>query len=95
MALFFWRPDPHLGPVPAWIGYLLAFAVLAVIAPLFAWLGRRHGRTLRGGAGLALMMLGLGAMFDPPKQAMIEAIQGEEEPPQESGEPKDDEPDGG
>jgi hypothetical protein len=81
--------------MPTWLGYLLALAALLIIAPAFAWLGRKHGRSIKGSASLALMMLGFGAVFDPPKQALFEAIQGEEEGSQESGEPKDCDPDDG
>jgi hypothetical protein len=71
-----------------WLGYLVALAALLVVAPAMAWLGRRHGRSIKGSAGLALMMLGLGEVVDPPKQHLIEAIEGEEDEPAESGEPK-------
>jgi len=82
--------------MPTWLGYLLALAALLAIAPVFAWLGRKHGRSIKGGAGLALVMLGFGAVFDPPKHALIEVIQGEEkEGSEESGEPKDCDPDDG
>jgi hypothetical protein len=81
--------------MPSWLGYLLALAALLVTAPVFAWLGRKHGRRLKGSAGLALVLLGFGAMFDPPKQALIEAVQREEEGSDESGEPKDCDPNDG
>ena len=34
-----------------WLGYFLALAALLVLAPLFALLGRKHGRSIKGGAG--------------------------------------------
>ncbi len=68
--------------LPVWAQYLTALAVIIVIAPLIAWLGRKHGRTIKGGSALALALLGFGAMFEPPKRAEIEARQElpEEEP---------------
>jgi hypothetical protein len=74
--------------MPTWLGYLLALAALLILAPLVAWLGRRHGRSVKGAAGLALMMLGFGQVFDPPKQHLAEAMELEEDGPAESGEPK-------
>ena len=71
-----------------WLGYLLAFAALLVIAPAVAWLGRRHGRNLKGGAGLAFFMLGLGVVMDPPKRHAIEAVADDEDDQPQSGEPK-------
>jgi hypothetical protein len=85
----------HLETMPTWLGYVLALAALLATAPIFAWLGRKHGRSIKGSAGLALVMLGFGAMFDPPKKALIEAVQGEEEGSQESGEHKGCDPDDG
>ena len=46
--------------MPSWLGYLLAFAALLVLAPLLAWLGHKHGRSLKGGLALASIMLGFG-----------------------------------
>jgi hypothetical protein len=71
-----------------WLGYLLAFGALLVLAPMMGWLGRRHGRSIKGAAGLALIMLGFGQIFDPPARHVIEAAEGEEEGSAESGEPK-------
>jgi hypothetical protein len=47
----------------AWLGYLLA---LGALAPLMAWLGHRHGRSIKGGPALASILLGFGVPFDPP-----------------------------
>lgn len=69
-----------------WVGYPIALAGLLVLA---AWLGLRHGRKVSRTAGLALFMLGFGQMFDPPRRHMIEAIGGEEQDGESSGEPKD------
>jgi len=72
-----------------WVGFLIAIGVLAVSAPLIAWVGRRHGRSLRGGAGLAFIMLGFGHVIDPPTRHLIEAVEGEEQGSESTGEPKD------
>jgi hypothetical protein len=55
--------------VPGWLIILIG---LAVLLPLAAWFGRHHGRRMRGGLGLAMMMLGLGEAVDPPSRQMIE-----------------------
>jgi len=31
-----------------WLGYLIALGVLVILAPLAAWLGRRHGGPFAG-----------------------------------------------
>ena len=72
-----------------WVGFLIAIGVLALTAPLIAWVGRKHGRSLRGGAGLAFIMLGFGHVIDPPTRHLIEAAEGEEEGSESTGEPKD------
>jgi len=71
------------------MGFLLAIAVLLIVAPVFAWIGRKHGKSIKGGAGLAFIMLGFGHVMDPPTRHIVEAIGGEEEPGDETGEPKD------
>ncbi|HEY2750394.1 hypothetical protein [Phenylobacterium sp.] len=50
----------------AWLGYLPALGALVVLAPLMAWLGHRHGRSIKGGLALASILLGFGVPFDPP-----------------------------
>lgn len=70
------------------MAWLIALAALLVLAPLAAWLGRRHGKAVRGTAGLALVLLGFGQVFDPPRRHMIEAVEGEEQDRTASGEPK-------
>jgi hypothetical protein len=72
-----------------WVGFLIAIGVLAVTAPLIAWVGRRHGKSLRGGAGLAFIMLGFGHVIDPPTKHLIEAAEGEEQGSESTGAPKD------
>ncbi|WP_068878060.1 MULTISPECIES: hypothetical protein [unclassified Phenylobacterium] len=72
-----------------WLGYLIAFALLVMVAPLVAWLGRREGRKLKGAAGLAFVMLGFGAVMDPPTHQAMEAVARQEHDDDETGEPKD------
>jgi len=75
--------------MPAWLGYLLALAALIVIAPLVGWLGRRHGRSVKGGVAMASLMLGMGAMFDPPVKAATEAEEAMVKGDKGSGDPPD------
>lgn len=71
------------------MGYVLAIAALLVLAPLFAWIGHKHGRSIKGGAGLAFIMLGFGQVMDPATKHLVEAVGGgEEEPGDDTGEPK-------
>ncbi|WP_293682817.1 hypothetical protein [uncultured Phenylobacterium sp.] len=72
-----------------WIGPALGIAALLIAAPLAAWVGHRHGRTIKRGTGLAFVMLGFGHVMDPPARHLVEAVGGEEEPPGPTGEPKD------
>ena len=72
-----------------WLGYLLAIAALLILAPLVGWVGRRHGKSIKGGAGLAFVLLGIGHVMDPPARHLVEAVGGEEEPSDPAGEPKD------
>ena len=72
-----------------WVGFLIAVLILAVAAPFVAAFGRRHGKAVRGTAGLAMILLGLGQVVDPPKRNLIEAIEGEEQEGATTGEPKD------
>jgi len=79
--------------MPDWLGYLLAFAALLVLAPLVGWLGHRHGRSIKGGIALASFMLGF-APIDPPSKHLIEATEKRVKTDGESGEPKDTPADG-
>ena len=72
--------------MPAWLGLLLALAAVLVIAPLAANLGRKHGKRLKGGA---MLLLGLGSFYDPPKRHAMEAHQNKEKPGPANAEPKD------
>lgn len=72
-----------------WLGDLLALAALIILAPLVAWIGHKHGRSIKGGIGLASIMLGFGVPFDPPTKHLIEAAEGEVKGDNETGEPPD------
>ena len=63
--------------------YLLDFGALVVLAPLAVLAGRRLGGRARGGLMLASILLGFGAVMDPPARHMIEAA----EPPDSAPEP--------
>jgi hypothetical protein len=78
----------------SWLGYLLAFAALIVLAPLLGWLGHRHGRSIRGGVALASIMLGFGVPLDPPTKHLIEAKEARVKGDDETGEPPTPEPNG-
>lgn len=74
--------------MPNGLSYLLAIAVILVLAPLIAWLGHRHGRSIKGGIALAAFMLGF-APIDPPTKHIIEATQKRVSEDDESGDPPD------
>jgi hypothetical protein len=67
--------------------YAIVVLALAVIWPIAAWLGSKHGKRARG--GIALMLFGLGQVTDPPSKHLIEAQEGEEAAAESTGEPKD------
>jgi len=75
--------------MPNWLGTLLAIGVLIVIAPVVAWLGRSHGKSIKGGIALASLMLGFGAPMDPPTKHLIEAKEDRIKAGDESGDPPD------
>ena len=62
---------------------LIGFILLATLAAL---LGRRFGSRAKGGVMLAAILLGFGAVVDPPQKHVVEAA----EPPK--GSPENDEP---
>ncbi len=61
--------------MPVWLQYLLALVALLVIAPVFAWVARRHGRRLRGNLVMASILLGFGHALDPPPHEKVEAAE--------------------
>lgn len=73
--------------MPIWLQYLIAIAVVAALAPLIAWAGRRYGRRARAGVALAGLMLGLGEVVDPPSKHLIEAGEPEEKAAPTPGDP--------
>jgi hypothetical protein len=64
----------------------LPIAALLVVLPLAALAGRRFGARARGGLMLASVLLGFGAVLDPPMKHVVEAA----DPPK--GSPENDEP---
>jgi len=58
-------------------------------APLLAWLGHRHGRSIKGGIALASILLGFGVPLDPPAKHLVEAKEGRVRRDDESGDPPD------
>jgi hypothetical protein len=58
-----------------WVQDLIALGALLVLAPLIAFVGRRHGKRIRGNLVLAGILLGLGHTLDPPPQQKVEAAE--------------------
>ena len=52
-------------------------AALVVLGSGAAWLGRRYGRSVKGGLVLGSILLGFGEAIDPPSKQAIET--GEDE----------------
>ena len=73
-----------------WVSWTIALLLLVlVVGPAAAWVGRKHGKAIKGASGLAFILLGFGHVMDPPARHIVEAVGGEEEPPDATGEPKD------
>ncbi len=70
--------------MPTWLQITVGLAVLAVLAPLVAWGAKRAAPRTKG---LALLILGLGAVTDPPRRHVIEAMDREEDQASEAGDP--------
>ena len=66
--------------------YGLRLIALLLLATLAAAFGRRFGSKAKGGVMLAAILLGFGAVVDPPQKHVVEAA----EPPK--GAPENDEP---
>ena len=75
--------------MPSWLGYLLAFGAVVVFTPLLGWFASKHGRRIKGGVAMASLMLGMGALFDPPQKAAAEAEEALVKGAQGSGDPPD------
>jgi len=73
--------------MPSWLSYVLAIVALLTLAPLMAWVGHKHGRQIKGGVALASVLLGIG-VIDPPAKQAIEANERRETDEDESSEPK-------
>lgn len=73
--------------MPAWLEYPIAIGLVILIAPLAARLARRCARNASGGVALAALMLGLGAVADPPSRHVIEATTPEEKDAPSPGDP--------
>ena len=59
--------------MPQWLEWALAVAALIVTAPAVALLGKRYGRSAKGGMIFLGLLLGLGQALDPPSKHRIEA----------------------
>ena len=73
--------------MPRWQQYLIALVVLLVIAPFIALAAKRFGRAARGRLMLASVLLGFGAVMDPPSKHMVEANEKMKKGSPETGEP--------
>ena len=73
--------------MPAWLQYALALLAVAILWPAAALLAKRHGQRVRGGVGLAMILLGLGEVVDPPSKHLIEAKEDEPRGPPAPGDP--------
>ncbi|HEY5411040.1 MAG TPA: hypothetical protein VIJ94_09980 [Caulobacteraceae bacterium] len=73
-----------------WLQDLIAIAAVLVVAPLVAWIGKRHGRRIRGNLALASILLGFGHAIDPPPEPKVEAAQPGKGGPQPGEPPKAD-----
>ena len=58
-----------------WLQYLLAGLALLILAPLLAWLARRHAKSVRGNLALASILLGIGQPLDPPPKHKVESAE--------------------
>ena len=58
-----------------WVKDLIALGSVLLLAPLFAWIGTRHGRRIRGNIVLAGILLGFGHPLDPPPHEKVEAAE--------------------
>ena len=76
--------------MPNWLGYLLAVVAVFAFAPLLGWSASKQGRRkIKGGVAMASLMLGMGAIFDPPQKAATEAEEAMVKGNQGSGDPPD------
>ena len=73
--------------MPRWAQSLVALAIVLIAAPVVAYGARRFGGKVRGGIGVAALMLGFGEVMDPPSKHLIEANEGEEKQTPAPGDP--------
>ncbi len=78
------------GAMALWLKDLIAAGAVLVLAPLFAWIGLRHGRRIRGSIVLASILLGFGHAMDPPPQEKVEAAEPGKGGPQPGDPPEPD-----
>jgi len=58
-----------------WLKDLIALLAVLALAPLFAWIGRRHGKRIRGSLIMTSILLGFGHAMDPPPREKVEAAE--------------------
>ena len=67
-----------------WLPYAVAGLVFLVLAPLAALIGKRYGRSIKGGLVMGSILLGFGYAIDPPAKQAIESAR---EDPDKKGPP--------
>ena len=72
-----------------WLQLLIAIVALVVLGTLAGWMGRRHGKRIRGNLVMASILLGFGHALDPPPEQRVEAAQPGKDA-RKPGEPLDD-----
>jgi hypothetical protein len=60
-----------------WPAVAAVLVALVLLGPAVAWLGRRYGRSVKGGLVLGSILLGFGHVIDRPSREAVEAA-GEE-----------------
>ena len=61
--------------MPGWLQILIGVVSAAVLLLLAGWLGRSHGKKVRGNLLMASFLLGLGHAMDPPPAQKVEAAE--------------------
>jgi hypothetical protein len=75
-----------------WPPYVIAGVAFLVLAPLAAFVGKRYGRSIKGGVVMGSILLGFGHVLDPPGKQAIEAARedpGKKGPPAPGDPPTD------
>ncbi len=60
-----------------WRAVAAVLVAVVLLGPAVAWLGRRYGRSVKGGLILGSILLGFGHVLDAPSKEAVEAA-GEE-----------------